>query len=125
MPCPRGPAPCGAGADTLALALGRAADAAVPAPCYLETCMLLTGRGGVDGRPVVDDLLETFGVRILPLTDTHARLAVDAFLRYGKGRHPAALNFGDCISYAVARAETRPLLFAGTDFCQTDVAQAI
>ena len=58
---------------------------------------------------------------MLPFTEAHARAAVEAFLRYGKGRHAAGLNFGDCMAYAVAQAEGAPLLFTGEDFARTDV----
>jgi ribonuclease VapC len=111
------------GADELGVALGRAGGGSVPAPVYLETCMVMAGRKGPDSRPEVDALLETFGLRVLPFTEDHARGAVAAFLRYGKGRHATGLNFGDCMAYAVARAEGAPLLFAGDDFAKTDVAR--
>jgi ribonuclease VapC len=60
----------------------------------------------------------------MPIGEPEARAAVAAFLRYGKGRHPAALNFGDCMAYAVAQAEAMPLLFTGEDFARTDVPAA-
>jgi len=63
------------------------------------------------------------GVQVIPFTESHWRLAAEAFLRYGKGRHPAALNFGDCIVYATARSTRMPLLFKGRDFELTDVAR--
>ena len=84
--------------------------------------MVIAGRKGPDSRPEVEALLATLGLRVVPLTDAHARLATDAFLRWGKGRHPAGLNFGDCMAYAVAKAEGAPLLFTGGDFARTDVA---
>jgi ribonuclease VapC len=59
----------------------------------------------------------------MSFTEAHARGAVAAFLRYGKGPHPAGLNFGDCMAYAVAQAEAEPLLFTGDDFSKTDVAR--
>jgi ribonuclease VapC len=83
--------------------------------------MVMAGRRGPDSRSEVDALLETFGLRVLPFTEDHAREAVTAFLRYGKGRHAAGLNFGDCMAYAVARVEGAPLLFTGGDFARTDV----
>lgn len=55
----------------------------------------------------------------------HYRLAATAFARFGKGRHPAALNFGDCLTYAVAKAANVPLLFQGNDFSRTDLVSAI
>jgi ribonuclease VapC len=71
--------------------------------------------------PALDALLETLGVDIVPVTIQHARLARTAYHTYGKGRHPAGLNFGDCFAYALAKATDLPLLFKGDDFGQTDV----
>jgi ribonuclease VapC len=59
-----------------------------------------------------------------PFGPEHLDLAIDAFRRYGKGRHPASLNFGDCFSYALAKATGEPLLFKGDDFSQTDIKRA-
>ena len=61
-------------------------------------------------------------VAIVPFGESHYGAAVEAWLRLGKGKHPAALNFGDCLSYAVARLAHEPLLFVGGDFSQTDIA---
>lgn len=112
------------GSDTLARAIGTAGGGLVPAPCLLATCMVLSGQKGTDSRPLLDDLLATLRLTVAPFTETHARAATHAFLRFGKGRHPAALNFGDCMAYAVAQTEERPLLFVGHDFTRTDVASA-
>jgi ribonuclease VapC len=60
----------------------------------------------------------------VPFGPEHLDLAIDAFRRYGKGRHPASLNFGDCFSYALAKATGEPLLFKGDDFSQTDIKRA-
>ena len=60
-------------------------------------------------------------VTVIPFSATHAHLAIDAWLKYGKGRHPARLNFGDCMAYAVARERGMPLLCVGNDFPQTDI----
>ena len=86
--------------------------------------MVMAGRKGSDSRSEVDALFETFGLRLMPFTEDHAREAVTAFLRYGKGRHAAALNFGDCMAYAAAQAEGAPMLFTGDDFARTDVEAA-
>ena len=91
--------------------------------CLLETCMVMAGeRDRTAGRG--RRLFETFGLRVLPFAEDHAREAVVAFLRYGKGRHPAGLNFGDCMAYAVAQAEGAPLLFTDSDFARTNVEVA-
>jgi ribonuclease VapC len=86
----------------------------------LEAGMVALGRGVV-GAETLDRLLDTLAVTIVPFDDHHATIARDAFARYGKGRHPAGLNFGDCAAYALAIAEAEPLLFKGTDFAATDV----
>jgi ribonuclease VapC len=64
-------------------------------------------------------------LRVVPFTQAHAELARDAFRRFGKGRHKAGLNFGDCIAYAVARSEQMPLLHKGNDFVFTDIEPAL
>ncbi len=65
--------------------------------------------------------MRNIAVTIVPFDDHQAMIARDAFIRYGKGRHPAGLNFGACAAYALAIAEAEPLLFQGTDFGATDV----
>nr|WP_147028479.1 type II toxin-antitoxin system VapC family toxin [Methylobacterium oxalidis] len=89
---------------------------------YLECAIVAAGRfgGGVD----LDRWLERRSIEVLPVDHALARRAADAFARYGKGRHPAALNFGDCFAYALATALDAPLLFKGEDFARTDVARA-
>ncbi len=96
----------------------------VGAPVALETVMVLSGRSDKDPRSLLDGLLRTMGAEIVPFTEDHYEAAVTAFLRYGKGRHPAGLNFGDCTSYALARVGGLPLLYTGNDFSKTDVQAA-
>ena len=73
----------------------------------------------------LERIVTSLGVEIVPFTLDHARLALDAFRRFGKGRGAkAALNFGDCLAYALAKDLQAPLLFKGTDFAQTDVQAA-
>jgi ribonuclease VapC len=91
---------------------------------FLESSMILLARKGVDGVRDLDLLIARFRIEIFPFTESQARLARAAFERYGKGRHPAKLNFGDCIAYAMARETGEELLFKGTDFAQTDIAIA-
>ena len=64
------------------------------------------------------------GISEIPFGPAHWREAVDAYQRFGRGRHPARLNFGDCLSYATAKLAGQPLLFIGHDFSQTDIEQA-
>ena len=96
----------------------------VGAPLALETVMVVSGRSSADARYQLAGLLRTIGAQIVPFTEEHYEAALSAFLRYGKGRHPAALNFGDCMSYAFARISGLPLLYTGNDFSKTDVQAA-
>jgi ribonuclease VapC len=96
----------------------------VGAPVALETVMVLSGRSDKDPRSLLASLLRTMAAEIVPFTEEHYDAAVSAFLRYGKGRHPAALNFGDCMSYALARVSGLPLLYTGNDFSKTDIQAA-
>jgi Uncharacterized protein conserved in bacteria len=96
---------------------------AVGTPTLLETAMVLSSRLGRDPRPVLDRFLRRMQVEVIPFTAEHYEAAVDAFERFGKGRHPAALNFGDCLAYAVARLSGLPLLYTGNDFARTDLAE--
>ncbi len=84
--------------------------------------MVVSSRLHCDARPRVTELLRRAGAEVIPFTEEHYEVALDAFLRYGKGRHPAALNFGDCLAYAVARLSGLPLLYVGDDFSKTDLA---
>ena len=78
------------------------------------------------GRMWLDGLLADYGIAVQGSDPRQARLAADAFERYGRGSgHPARLNFGDCLSYAAAAALDAPLLFKGGDFAQTDIASAL
>jgi ribonuclease VapC len=96
----------------------------VGATVAFETAMVLSGRWHRDARSTLHGLLRTIGAEIVPFTEEHYEAAVSAFLRYGKGRHPAGLNFGDCMSYAFARVSGLPLLFIGDDFSKTDITPA-
>ena len=95
---------------------------AVGTPTLVETAMVLSSRLGEDSRRLLDDFLQEMDVEAIPFTAQHYEVAVDAFERFGKGRHPAALNFGDCLTYAVARLSGLPLLYTGEDFARTDLA---
>jgi ribonuclease VapC len=101
--------------------LARATDAAMGTPTLVETGIVLGARLGVPGRTLLARFVQESGLVVVPFGDDHWGAAVDAFLRYGKGRHPAGLNFGDCLTYAVARLADEPLLCLGDDFAQTDL----
>jgi ribonuclease VapC len=82
---------------------------------------VLAARLQRDPRDLVVRLLDEFSVAEIPFGDGHWKEAVEAYLRFGKGWHKADLNFGDCLTYAVARLAGEPLLFIGDDFAQTDL----
>jgi ribonuclease VapC len=93
----------------------------ISAVTKLEAGMVIAGRLGIEGATRLDRLLREIAATIVPFDEHQADIARDAFVRYGKGRHPAGLNFGDCAAYALAMVEAEPLLFKGTDFSATDV----
>lgn len=101
-----------------------APDVAIGAPTLVETDMVMIGRFDLHGDALVAEFLTENRVLIIPFGDRHRSVAADAFIRYGKGRHPAALNYGDCMTYATAYVADHPLLFTGSDFAQTDIAVA-
>ncbi len=94
---------------------------AIGAPTLLETGMVLISRFGPSGRTRLVRFCDQFSIERLAFTDEHHRTALDAFQQFGKGRHPASLNFGHCLSYATARVARQPLLCIGNDFVQTDL----
>lgn len=93
-------------------------------PTLAEIGLVLEGRFGLDARALLERFLQDFEVLTVPFGDTHWRAAVAAYRRFGKGRHKAALNFGDCLSYATARLADQPLLYVGEDFPRTDIESA-
>ena len=112
-------------ARSIAKALKNARRKLLAAPTYVETSMVIAGRKALEGKAELDRLLAETGIEIVAFDAGAARAAVNAFIRYGKGRHPAGLNFGDWMSYALARTELMPLLFKGDDFRMTDVEVAL
>lgn len=93
----------------------------VGAPTLVETGMVLDGRHGRVAATALHRLLHEFEIEVIAFGSEHWLAAVDGFHRYGKGRHPAALNFGDCLTYAVAKVADEPLVCVGDDFAQTDL----
>jgi ribonuclease VapC len=108
-------------ADRLVAAVEADRVRLVSAATVVEASMVLLGRYGEVGDPQLDRLLRGIGAEVVPVGEEQVALARDAALRFGRGRHPAALNFGDCFSYALSVARGEPLLFVGDDFAQTDV----
>jgi ribonuclease VapC len=97
----------------------------VSASTYLETAMVLELRFGTRVARELDTLIGDVGISIVPFDHAQATVARDAFRQYGKGIHKAGLNFGDCFSYALAKALNAPLLFKGNDFALTDIKPAL
>jgi len=112
-------------AERLAATIRDADTAAIAAPTLLETAIVAEGRTLPGMAEKLDALMGTIRPEIVPFTAEHASLARDAWRRYGKGRHKAALNLGDCFSYALAKDRGQPLLFKGEDFAATDIEPAI
>lgn len=96
----------------------------ISAATVLEAAMVLETRLGEAGGSELDLWLSKAGVEIIAVEAEHADQARRAWRRFGKGRHPAGLNFGDCFSYAVAALTGEPLLFKGDDFVRTDIKAA-
>ena len=91
----------------------------------LEASLVAHSRRGQAGLDVLNDIVVDSELEIVPFDDAQRRLAVQAFIRFGKGNHPRArLNFGDCVAYALAKGMNAPLLFKGDDFAATDLVPA-
>lgn len=109
-------------ADACETVLAEAEAIAMAAPTFVEAMVVATGRGI---GPRMASLVEVLGIRIWSCNDAAARRAAEAHLRWGRGQHPAKLNYGDTFSYELARRLDCPLLFVGDDFAQTDVRSAL
>lgn len=111
------------GWERLVEALDAAPYAAVAAPTLAEAMIVLAAR---DVSPtILPALLAAADVEVVPFGPDHAYEAAAAFRRFGTGRHPAALTYGDCMAYAAAQVADAPLLFVGEDFVRTDVRPAL
>ena len=93
----------------------------ISAANLVETSMVLESRHGAEGVRELDRLLTVANIEVIAVDREQALAAREAFRTYGKGRHPAGLNFGDCFAYALARSLGEPLLFKGDDFSSTDL----
>jgi len=96
----------------------------VSAVSYVETAVVIDSSGSPIASRRLDDLLKQGQFLIEPVTEEQAHIAREAYRDFGKGRHPAGLNFGDVFSYALAKVRSLPLLYKGDDFSQTDVVVA-
>jgi ribonuclease VapC len=92
---------------------------------FVELCIVIEGQIGPDAGRQCDAFFRRAGIGIEPVTVEQAHMARQAFLDFGKGRHPAGLNFGDCFAYALAKITGEPLLFQGEDFKKTDITSAL
>lgn len=108
-------------ADSLVTAMEADSTRLVSAATVVESALVLLGRYGEAGEPQLDRFLRGIGAEVVPVGEEQVNVARDAALRFGRGRHPAGLNFGDCFSYALAVTRDEPLLFVGDDFSKTDV----
>ena len=96
----------------------------VGAPTLVETSMVIAGRHRATAAGAVEGLVRELAITVAPFGEGEWQLAIDAFRRFGRGRHAAALNFGDCLAYASASAANDTLLFVGDDFAKTDIQPA-
>ena len=114
-----------AGHEELARLLVDSPGSGMAAPNAVEAGIVLAARLGSKSHGLMERLLAELRIELVPFEDVHVAIAVEAYRRFGKGRHSAALNFGDCIAYATARAANVPLLYVGDDFSKTDIESAV
>ena len=112
------------GFEELLLGMEKAPALAVGTPTLAETGIILHARMGEAAHGLLERMLDELDIQEVPFGEIHWREAVDAYHRFGKGRHPAALNLGDCMTYAVAKLAGEALLFTGEDFGRTDLERA-
>jgi ribonuclease VapC len=104
--------------------IAEAAEVGIGVPTLVECGIVLSARLNQDARGLLGRFLRDANIVIIPFSEEHFGTAIGAWLKYGKGRHSAGLNFGDCLSYAVAKLANMPLLFVGEDFTKTDLQLA-
>lgn len=112
------------GYERLAARIGEADLVGIGTPTLAETGLVMTAKLGPAGKALVARLVQEASLSVVAFGAEHWPIAIDAFLRFGRGRHPAGLNFGDCLTYAVARLADEPLLCVGDDFSKTDLVIA-
>lgn len=106
-------------------AISESEDPCLSTASFLEVSMIIESRLGPEGIRDLDLFLAKADITLVPFDGEQAEIARKAFKRFGKGRHPAGLNFGDCFSYALAKSKGEPLLFKGDDFSRTDIPSVI
>jgi ribonuclease VapC len=112
-------------ADRFLPVIHRAVRPRISVASVVEAVLVVTGRKAADGSPQIRAFLLASGIAVEPVTVDQGWLAAEAFNRFGRGRHPARLNFGDCLAYALARDLDLPLLYRGNDFAHTDITPAL
>ena len=103
-------------------AMARAEEIVISAGTLAET-LIVAGRRNVS--PAIERLISGLGCQVVPVTEYDAFKVAEAYTQWGRGVHPAGLNYGDCFAYVLARQRACPLLFAGSDFAKTDVTRAV
>lgn len=106
------------------VAIEGAAERALSVASFVEASVVIEARYGLEGVRELDTFLDKAGIDLMPVDAEQGRLARAAFSRFGRGRHRAGLNFGDCFAYALAASRTESLLFKGDDFTHTDITPA-
>jgi ribonuclease VapC len=112
-------------APAFGAALTEGARIAISAATLVELCVVAESRAGAAVWAEVEALMADAAIEVAPFTAEQAALAREGWRRFGKGRHPAGLNLGDCFAYALAQERGEPLLFKGGDFALTDVRRAL
>lgn len=110
-----------ADAEILSSTLAASSTRIISAVSVLEASIVMLSKKGEAGLALLDELLTAAQFDIATFDDAQQRIVREAYRRYGRGRHPAGLNFGDCCAYALARTRNDTLLFKGNDFAQTDI----
>ncbi len=114
-----------ASTQSIIRALSGARSLSISAPIWFEMCMVLSSPRVGSSPQFLQNFADEFRVEQVAFTPEHSKLATEAWTRFGKGNHPAGLNFGDCMSYATAKLANEPLLFVGDDFAKTDIRSAL
>ncbi len=112
------------GFETIVGKIAEASPVGIGTPTLLEAGIVIEARLGMDAQAILDRFLADFEVTRVPFGEQHWREALRAFRRFGRGRHAAQLNFGDCMAYATARLADEPLLYVGEDLSRTDLTPA-
>lgn len=107
--------------EAFATALAASESRLISAATLLEAGIVVDQQAGLAAGRLLDNLIERAAIQVEPVTRSHVQIARQAYYDYGKGKHPAGLNFGDCFVYALATETGEPLLFKGDDFSKTDI----